>query len=263
MRLATWNVNSLGARLPLVLEWTEANGPDVLCLQETKLADDAFPAAAFADLGYQSAHYGDGRWNGVAIVSRVGLDDPVNGFHSDEDAQGTRIVAATCQGVRVHSVYVPNGRSLDSEHFAFKLAWLARLRAYLGETVRPDGAVAVCGDFNVAPRDTDVWDPAQFVGATHVSEPERAALGDVLDWGLVDVFPRFHPDGGIFSWWDYRAGNFHKGHGMRIDLVLLTRSLADRCTSVEIDREARKKSPAGNKPSDHTVVAAEIDLDGA
>ncbi len=263
MRLATWNVNSLGARLPLVLEWMEANGPDVLCLQETKLADDAFPAAAFADLGYQSAHHGDGRWNGVAIVSRVGLDDPVNGFHSDEDAQGTRIVAATCEGVRVHSVYVPNGRSLDSEHFGFKLAWLARLRAYLAETVRPDGAVAVCGDFNVAPRDTDVWDPAQFVGATHVSEPERAALGDVLDWGLVDVFSRFHPDGGIFSWWDYRAGNFHKGHGMRIDLVLLTRSLADRCTSVEIDREARKKSPAGNKPSDHTVVVAEIDLDGA
>ncbi|HEX4081811.1 MAG TPA: exodeoxyribonuclease III, partial [Acidimicrobiales bacterium] len=247
---------------PRVVGWIEEHGPDILCLQETKQADAAFPAAAFADLGYQSAHHGDGRWNGVAIVSRVGLDDPVNGFGSDEDVHGTRIVAATCQGVRVHSVYVPNGRSLDSEHFGFKLAWLARLRAYLGETARPDGAVAVCGDFNVAPRDTDVWDPAQFVGATHVSEPERAALGDVLDWGLVDVFGRFHPDGGVFSWWDYRAGNFHQGHGMRIDLVLLTRSLADRCTSVEIDREARKKSPAGNKPSDHTVVVAEIDLVG-
>ena len=136
MRLATWNVNSLGARLPLVLEWMEANQPDVLCMQETKLADTAFPAMAFAELGYQSAHHGDGRWNGVAVLSRVGLDDPVAGLRSDEDAHGTRIIAATCGGVRVHSVYVPNGRSLDSEHLQFKLAWLARLRAYLAETAR-------------------------------------------------------------------------------------------------------------------------------
>ena len=260
MRLATWNVNSLGARLPLVLEWMEANGPDVLCLQETKLADDAFPTAAFADLGYQSAHYGDGRWNGVAIVSRVGLDDPVNGFHSDEDAQGTRIVAATCEGVRVHSVYVPNGRSLDSEHFGFKLAWLARLRAYLAETDRPDGAVAVCGDFNVAPRDTDVWDPAQFVGATHVSEPERAALGDVLDWGLVDVFPASTPTAGSSAGGTTGPGTSTRATACGSTWSFSPDSLADRCTSVEIDREARKKSPAGNKPSDHTVVVAEIDL---
>jgi len=260
MRLATWNVNSLGARLPLVLEWMEANQPDILCMQETKLADTAFPAMAFAELGYQSAHHGDGRWNGVAVLSRIGLDDPVSGLRSEEDAHGTRIIAATCGGVRVHSVYVPNGRSLDSEHLQFKLAWLARLRAYLGETTSPDGAVAVCGDFNVAPLDSDVWDPAAFVGQTHVSPGERQALDHVLDWGLEDVFRRFHPDGGIFSWWDYRAGNFHKGQGMRIDLVLLSRSLADRCQSIEVDREARKKSPAGNKPSDHTVVVADLDL---
>ncbi len=260
MRLATWNVNSLGARLPLVLEWMAVNQPDVLCLQETKLADTAFPAMAFAELGYQAAHHGDGRWNGVAVLSRVGLDDPVAGFGSDEDAHGTRILAATCGGVRVHSVYVPNGRSLDSEHLQFKLAWLSRLRDYLAETASPDGQVAVCGDFNVAPLDSDLWDPAAFVGMTHVSPAERQALDHVLDWGLDDVFRRFHPDGGVFSWWDYRAGNFHKGQGMRIDLVLLTKALADRTTSLTIDREARKKSPTGHKPSDHTVVVADIDL---
>jgi exodeoxyribonuclease III len=260
VRLATWNVNSLGARLPLVTEWMEANGPDVLCLQETKQADDAFPEAAFADLGYESAHHGDGRWNGVAILSRVGLGDPARGLGSeDDDAQGCRMVAATCAGVRVHSVYVPNGRSVDSEHYQFKLSWLARLRAYLGETCRPEDAVAVCGDFNVAPTDADVWDPDAFVGATHVTVPERAALASIIDWGLVDVFQRLHPEGGIFSWWDYRAGDFHKGHGMRIDLVLLSETPAGRSSRAEVDREARKKSPAGNKPSDHAPVVVDIE----
>jgi exodeoxyribonuclease-3 len=259
MRLVTWNVNSLGARLEMVLCWIEANEPDILCLQETKMADDAFPAQAFADLGYQSVHHGDGRWNGVAVVSRVGLDAPARGFGSAEDAQGCRIVAATCGGVRVHSVYVPNGRSLDSEHYQYKLDWLARLRSYLVETCDPGGDVAVCGDFNVAPDDADVWDPAQFVGLTHVSAPERAALASVLDWGLVDVFRRFHPDGGVFSWWDYRGGAFHMGHGMRIDLLLVSAGLADRCTSAEVDREARKKTADGLKPSDHTAVVVDFD----
>ena len=258
MKLATWNVNSLGARLPLVLEWAETNGPDILCMQETKLADDAFPSAAFAALGYDSAHHGDGQWNGVAIASRVGLETPLCGFGSREDEHGCRILAATCGGMRVHSVYVPNGRSLDSEHYRFKLEWLARLRTYLAEHYDPGDAVAVCGDFNIAPDDADVWDPAAFVGATHVSEPERRALGEILDWGLEDTFRRFHPEGGIFSWWDYRAGSFHKGMGMRIDLVLLSAPLASRAVSAEIDREARKKSPKSNKPSDHTVVVVEL-----
>lgn len=260
MRLATWNVNSLGARLPFVREWIEANKPDVLCLQETKLADADFPAHSFAELGYSSVHHGDGRWNGVAVVSRVGLDNPERGLGSEEDVHGCRFVAATCGGVRVHSVYVPNGRSLDSEHYRFKLAWLARLRGYLAERSDPEELVAVCGDFNVAPDDADVWDPAHFAGMTHVSDEERAALEDVLDWGLVDVFRRFHPEGGVFSWWDYRGGSFHKGQGMRIDLVLLSRPLAARCRSAEIDRDARKKSPAGGKPSDHTVVMVDLDL---
>lgn len=259
MRLCTWNVNSLGARLPFVLEWMGVNQPDVLCLQETKLSDDAFPVDAFAELGYASAHHGDGRWNGVAVLSRIGLDDPVCGLEADEDVHGCRLLAATCGGIRVHSVYVPNGRSLDSEQYVFKLAWLAGLRSYLAERCDPAAPVAVCGDFNIAPQDSDVWDPAAFVGMTHVSEAERQALAAISGWGLEDVFARFHPDGGVFSWWDYRAGNFHKGLGMRIDLVLLSRPLAERCRSVEVDRDARKKSPAGNKPSDHTVVVADID----
>lgn len=260
MRLVTWNVNSLGARLPLVLEWMAANQPDVLCMQETKMADAAFPEQAFAEQGYESVHHGDGRWNGVAIVSRVGLDQPVRGIglHEEAGAFGCRFVGALCGGVRVHSVYVPNGRSLDDPQYRNKLAWLARLREYLAGNCRSEDDVAVCGDFNVAPDDHDVWDPAAFVGATHVSPPERQALDAILDWGLDDVFRRFHPDGGVFSWWDYRAGDFHKGHGMRIDLVLLSQGLAARCTGAQVDRDARKKSPAGNKPSDHAPVIVEF-----
>lgn len=260
MRLATWNVNSLVARLPYVLEWASANGPDVLCMQETKLADDAFPKEAFADLGYESAHFGDGRWNGVGIVSRIGLEKPVCGLGSEEDRHGCRLVAATCGPARVHSVYVPNGRSLDSEHYRYKLEWLARLRSYLAANCDPGDPVAVCGDFNVAPHDSDVWDPAQFAGATHVSGPERRGLEQILDWGLEDVFRRFHPDGGVYSWWDYRAGNFHKGMGMRIDLVLASGPLAARARDARVDRDSRKKSPSGNKPSDHAVVVVDFDL---
>jgi exodeoxyribonuclease-3 len=258
MRLATWNVNSLTARMPRVEEWIGLHEPDILCLQETKQADTAFPAMAFASLGYQSVHHGDGRWNGVAIVSRVGLEDPTTGLGAAEDGSGTRIVAATCGGIRVHSVYVPNGRVVGSEHYEAKLAWLARLRHYLDERCDPAAEVAVCGDFNVAPDDRDVWDPAAFVGATHVSEPERQALGALYDWGLVDVFRRHHDEGGVFSWWDYRAGDFHQGRGMRIDLILLTAGLAERSVSARVDRDARK----GKKPSDHAPVVVDLDLGG-
>jgi exodeoxyribonuclease-3 len=253
MRLATWNVNSLTARLPRVTGWMEENQPDVLCLQETKQADAKFATKEFAALGYESAHYGDGRWNGVALLSRVGLADAVRGFGTPHDDHGCRIVAATCGGVRVHSVYVPNGRSLDNEFYGFKLEWLAQLRAMLEKTCRVGDSVAVCGDFNVAPDDGDVWDPAQFVGATHVSEPERAALRDIEAWGLTDVFRRFN-DPGVFSWWDYRAGDFHQGRGMRIDLVLLSEDLAGRATGARVDRDARK----GQKPSDHAPVIVDI-----
>jgi exodeoxyribonuclease-3 len=255
LRIATWNVNSLTARLPRVSGWIEEHRPDVLCMQETKQAVDAFPSATFADLGYESVHHGEGRWNGVAIVSRIGLRDPVRGFGAPADEYGARFVAATCGTVRVHSVYVPNGRSLDSEHYAYKLAWLAQLRRHLDEQCDAGQDVAVCGDFNVAPTDTDVWDPAAFVGATHTSEPERLALDTVNEWGLEDVFQRFHPEGKVFSWWDYRAGDFHQGRGLRIDLVLLSRRLAERTTSAMVDRDARK----GTKPSDHAPVVVDVE----
>jgi exodeoxyribonuclease-3 len=255
MRLATWNVNSLTARLPRVTQWIDEHQPDVLCLQETKQADDKFPAGTFTELGYESAHHGDGRWNGVALISRVGLTDVVRGLGSEDDDHGCRMVAGSCGGARVHSVYVPNGRSLDNEFYGFKLAWLARVRAVLEETSAPTDPVAVCGDFNVAPDDGDVWDPAHFVGMTHVSQPERDALRRLEDWGLVDVFRRFN-DPGVFSWWDYRGGDFHQGRGMRIDLLLVSEALAARATAAFVDRDARK----GEKPSDHAPVV--VDFDG-
>ena len=253
MRLATWNVNSLTARLPRVTEWIDLQHPDVLCMQETKQADDKFPEKVFAELGYESAHHGDGRWNGVAIVSKVGLADVTRGFGTSDDEHGSRIVSAECAGTRVFSVYVPNGRALDNEMYAVKLAWLARLRSTLDQMCPPGSSVAVCGDFNVAPDDGDVWDPAAFVGATHVSEPERAALRAVEGWGLDDVFRRFN-DPGTFTWWDYRAGDFHEGRGLRIDLVLVSDDLVSRATGAFRDRDARK----GQKPSDHAPVVVDF-----
>ena len=256
MRIATWNVNSLTARLPRVEEWIAYAQPDVLCLQETKQAESAFPHEAFTALGYESAHHGDGRWNGVALISRVGLSGVTRGLGGD-DGQGPRAIAADCGGVRVVSVYVPNGRSLDSEHFPAKLEWLARLRDVLDETTSPDRPVAVCGDFNVAPEDRDVWDPEQFVGMTHVSPPEREALADLQEWGLEDAFRRVYDEDRLFSWWDYRGGSFHRHRGLRIDLILVTEVLAARTTWALIDRNARK----GEKPSDHTPVFIDTTVD--
>lgn len=257
MRIATWNVNSLKARLPRVEAWLSEAAPDVLCLQETKLADSAFPALAFHGLGYESVHHGEGRWNGVAILSRVGLDDPHPGWADDgEPDPDARIVWATCGGVRVASVYVPNGRELEHDHYRYKLAWLDRLRAHLAAGFTPDDPVLVAGDFNIAPTDDDVWDPEQFVGSTHVSEPERDALRALEAWGLQDTFRRLHPEPGNFTYWDYRAGMFHKGMGMRIDLLLATAPVAASVTAAVMDRDARK----GTKPSDHAPVY--IDLEG-
>jgi exodeoxyribonuclease-3 len=256
MRLATWNVNSLKVRLPRIEAWLAEAQPDVACLQETKVSDSAFPALAFGALGYETAHHGQGQWNGVAILSKVGLDDVVvdfaDGGEPDVDA---RIISATCAGVRLMSVYVPNGRALDQDHYQYKLAWLARLRAHLAATCTPDRDVAICGDFNIAPTDVDVYDPAKFVGATHVSPPERAALGELEAWGLQDAFRTFWPDAEkVYSWWDYRAGDFHEGRGMRIDLVLATASLAARVQWAVIDRNARK----GKQPSDHAPVVIDL-----
>jgi exodeoxyribonuclease III len=255
MRLATWNVNSLNARLPRVEEWLAEMEPDVICLQETKLSDDAFPALTFRALGYDTAHYGHNQWNGVAILSRVGIEDVVadfpDGAEPDRDA---RILWATCGGVRVASMYVPNGRTLTDEHYQYKLHWLARLRSLLDTQLDPSMPVALCGDYNIAPADDDVWDIGQFVDSTHVSGPEREAFAALCDWGLVDVLRARYPQPGLYTYWDYRGGYFHKKMGMRIDHILASRPLVDRLGFVFVDRNARK----GSKPSDHTVLMAEF-----
>ncbi|MFM9082510.1 MAG: exodeoxyribonuclease III [Actinomycetota bacterium] len=251
MLIATWNVNSLKARLPRVEEWLAEVRPDVLCIQETKLAQDKFPHAAMEALGYESVHFGQGQWNGVAILSRVGLADARPNFAPgiEPDAEA-RIVSATCGGIRVSSVYVPNGRALDHDHYKYKLSWLARLRAHLDAESSPGDDIVVAGDFNIAPDDRDVWDISKLEGSTHVSEPERDALASICQFGLEDTFRRFHADAGLFSWWDYRGGDFHQGRGMRIDLVLASRSVAERSTWTSVDRNARK----GQQPSDHAPV---------
>ena len=229
--------------------------PDVLCMQETKLADSAFPAMAFQGLGYESAHHGEGRWNGVAILSKVGVADVVAGFDDGDDPDSeARLLWATCGGVRVGSLYVPNGREVGHDHYQYKLSWLARLRAHLDKAEDPGGDVVILGDFNIAPTDDDVWNRAAFEGATHVSEPERKALAELESWGLTDVFRQLQPEPGLFSWWDYRAGNFHKRQGMRIDLVLASASLAQRATYTVVDRNARK----GQGPSDHAPVIVDF-----
>lgn len=248
-------MNSLKVRLGRVEEWLAYAQPDVVCLQETKLADAAFPSLAFQALGYESAHVGEGRWNGVAILSRIGMRDITPGFIDDSEPEAeARLLWATCGDLRVASVYVPNGRSVDSGHYAHKLAWLRRLRASLDTSAKPTGEVVICGDFNIAPTDDDVWDPSTFVGATHVSPLEREALVALEDWGLVDAFRLRQPEPRLFSWWDYRAGMFHKHQGMRIDLILASRSLADRTAFAMIDRNARK----GKLPSDHAPILVDF-----
>lgn len=264
MRIATWNVNSLKARLPRVEEWLGYARPDVLCLQETKLSDVAFPTMAFGALGYESAHVGQGQWNGVAILSRVGLDDVAAGFADGVTTADTacaevgepRLLWATCGAIRVGSVYVPNGRLVDSDFYRAKLTWLDCLLRHLAEAYEPSDPLVLCGDFNVAPDDRDVWDPTKLHGATHVSPPERAAVSALLDWGLQDAFRRRYGEDRLYSWWDYRAGDFHQHRGLRIDLVLASKPLAERTTFALIDRFARK----GKAPSDHAPVLVDFDV---
>jgi len=255
MRLATWNVNSVRARLPRLLDWLATAKPDVVCLQETKIPEDAFPAAEVAELGYATAAYGSSQWNGVALLSRTGLDDVTRGFPDEPGFPGpeARAVAATCDGVRVWSVYVPNGRTPDSPHYAYKLSWLAALRSALASELAGGTPLVICGDFNVAPTDADVWDPALFVHSTHVTPAERQALADLRALGLTDVVPKPMKGPNPFTYWDYRAGMFHKDMGMRIDLVYATADLAARVRSAYIDREARK----GKGPSDHAPVVVD------
>lgn len=257
MRVATWNVNSVKQRMPRLLPWLDQRQPDVVCLQETKLADDAFGellGAALAERGYEFAVAGESRWNGVAILSKAGLDDVTTGVAGAPGFphQEARAVAATCGGVRVHSLYVPNGREPDSDHYRYKLAWLAALREVV--SAGPD-AVMLCGDMNIAPTDADVFDPAAYVGQTHVTPPERAALSALVDLGLRDVVRDRWPDERVFTYWDYRAGMFHQDLGMRIDLVLASAPVAGRAAAAWVDRHARK----GTGPSDHAPVIVDLD----
>jgi exodeoxyribonuclease-3 len=291
MRIATWNVNSLKARLEKVEWWLERAAPDVLLLQETKLADHDAPALFFRAAGYELAHHGEGRWNGVAIASRVGLEQVVANFgdgplrpggpgagaetdrllrpggpgagaEGDEAADPlaeARMISAVCGGIRVASVYAPNGRAVDSPWYVGKLRWFARLGRWLAETQDPAAALVVGGDLNVAPADDDVWNAAAAHGGTHVSEPEREAFRALLAWGLADTWRHAHPDLRRFTWWDYRAGNFQRNEGMRIDHLLASAPVAARVVAVEVDREARKGKPI---PSDHAPLVLDLDEPG-
>ncbi|OLC30049.1 MAG: exodeoxyribonuclease III [Candidatus Rokubacteria bacterium 13_1_40CM_4_69_5] len=271
MRIATWNVNSLKARLEKVTWWLERAKPDVLLMQETKLADADAPADAFHSAGYDLAHHGEGRWNGVAIASRVGLAEVVTNFGEplrppatpdipdDEPLAEARMISAVCGGVRVVSLYAPNGRAVGPPFYQAKLAWFDRLARWLAAAADPEQPLVLGGDFNVAPEDVDVWDPAVCHGGTHVSEPERLALGRLCAWGLVDAYRLHHREPGRYTWWDYRAGNFHKNFGMRIDHLLVTARVAKRTMWAEIDREARKGKPV---PSDHAPLAIDLDQPG-
>ena len=257
MRIVTWNVNSLKQRVPRLLPWLDERRPDVVCLQETKIADDALGALVgneLSDRGYEVASHGEAAWNGVAILSRVGLEDVVRGI---EGAPGfpnpeARAVSATCDGIRVVCVYVPNGRSPDSDHYRYKLAWLESLTAMVA--VRPESTI-VLGDMNIAPTDEDVFDPEAYLGQTHVTPPEREALARLEAVGLHDVVRDRWPDQRVFSYWDYRAGMFHQDCGMRIDLVLGSGDVAGRVKAAWVDRHARK----GKGPSDHAPVIVDLD----
>ena len=265
MRLATWNVNSIRARVDRVTDWLERAGVDVLAMQETKCADDQFPTMPFLASGYEVVHCGFNQWNGVAIASRIGIDEVQVGFEGQptwsdrpdiEAAAEARALGATCGGVRVWSLYVPNGRTVDSPHYRYKLEWLAAL----GDTAQkwltgdPGAQIALVGDWNIAPTDDDVWSVEFFRGSTHVTEPERRAFNAIVDAQFADVVRPFTPGPGVFTYWDYTQLRFPKRHGMRIDFILGSPALAQRVTHAEIVREERK----GKAPSDHAPVLVEL-----
>ena len=253
MKLATWNVNSLKVRLPQVLQWLESSPVDVLCLQETKLTDDKFPVAEIEAAGYQVVFTGQKTYNGVAILSRHPITEVVKNNPLFPDEQ-QRIISATIEGMRIVCAYVPNGQAVGSDKYDYKLRWLEALIQWLEAELQQFPSLAVLGDYNIAPADADVWDTKALEGSTHVSAPERARLQALADWGLHDVVREQHPEPGIYSWWDYRNGSFHRGWGMRIDLALVTKSVANNTTWSAIDRNARK----GEQPSDHAPVLIEV-----
>ena len=255
MRIATWNVNSLRVRLPHLAEWLAASPVDAIGLQELKLPDEQFPRAEIEALGLHAVHYGQKTYNGVAILARQAPSEITMGIPGDDDPQ-RRIIAATVGGLRLINVYVPNGQEVSSEKYAYKLAWLERLRAWLAIELARHPRLVIVGDFNIAPEDRDVHDPAKWEGSVHVSEPERKALAAITALGFVDLFRRFEQAPATFSWWDYRMGAFRRNHGLRIDLVLASKALAAHCKSCSVDRSPR----AWERPSDHAPVVAVFDI---
>ena len=256
MKLATWNINSIRARHARLLAWLDRERPDILCLQETKTEDSGFPADALREAGYETVTFGQRSYNGVAICARAPgrFDDVARGLADDVPDDEARLIAARVLGLRVVCVYVPNGGDLDSDKFPYKLAWFRRLRRWLERNGRPDDAIVVCGDMNVTADDRDVCDPVKWAGHIHCSDDERAAMRELVGFGLVDVFRAQHPEMRAYSWWDYRGVAFFKDQGLRIDYVLATQSVAARCTSCRIDRDMRK----GQDASDHAPVIVEL-----
>jgi exodeoxyribonuclease-3 len=257
VKIATWNVNSLRVRLPHLETWLASTPIDVLGLQETKIIDADFPAAEIGRLGLSGAWHGQRTYNGVALLGRQPVEDVSRGLPGFADEQA-RVIAGTVQGVRVIDVYVPNGQSVGSDKYAYKLSWLAALRDYLKAEIAVHPRLAVMGDFNIAPEDRDVYDPKGWEGQVLVSDAERQALAGICALGLEDVFRRFEQPEPSYSWWDYRAAAFRRNHGLRIDLVLATEALARRCTACRIDVMPRR----AERPSDHAPVIAEFDLSG-
>ncbi len=258
MRIVTWNVNSIRTRLPRCLAFLERHRPDILCLQETKVPDAEFPSAPFETAGYRATLHGQKTYNGVAILSRSTVEDVQRGIPDGEGDEQARLVAATVGGVRVVNVYVPNGEAVDSPKFPYKLRWLERLAAWLRGSTDPAEPLLVCGDFNIAPEDRDVHDPERWRGQVLFHPEEHKRLRSLCDRGLADLLRRQHPEPGIFTWWDYRMGSFHRGWGLRIDLLLGSPPLAERCSEVFVDREERKESTGVGKPSDHAPVIADF-----
>lgn len=256
LKIATWNVNSVLARLPVVTRWLEEARPDALCLQETKCVDDKFPADAFAELGYRSETFGQRTYNGVAILSRSPLKDTQRGFPGDDESAQARLLAATVEGVRVVNVYIPNGAFVGSDKYRFKLEWMKRLRGFFDTLYERNEQVLLCGDFNVAPEERDVHDPEMWQGRVLFSKRERAALDNIKGWGFDDAFRLHTEEGGNFSWWDYRAGAFRRDAGLRIDHIWVSPTLAAHCRASWIDKEPR----GWERPSDHTPVVAEFEI---
>jgi len=261
MRIATWNINSIRARIDRLTAWLARSDVDVVAIQETKIPDEKFPTERFTELGYQVAHHGTNQWNGVAVLSRVGLDDVQVGIPGlptwgDPAVSEARSVSALCSGVRMWSLYVPNGRAIGDPHYDYKLQWLAAVRDYAAKQLvdQPDAQIAFCGDFNIAPTDDDIWSVDYYRNSTHVTPPERQAFSALVDAGFTDVVRPFTPGPGVYTYWDYTQLRFPRREGMRIDFVLGSPALAARATGAKIDREERK----GKGASDHAPVIVDL-----